>query len=249
MTPWLWISPHPGDVAFSCAAAILAARRAGVRPIVVTVFSDSADDEKAERRAEDRVALTLLGAEAIALDLLDAPTRRSRAATLRWARADAEVEAKDVDGLWAALAPVLARRPPRIVHLPLGVGNHVDHRTCEAIADRFTCPVLRYADRPWADVPGLIERRLGQEPDGLDATLRSSNLVLRETDPERRADDVAAFLGAMPRSAGLRASRVRPPPADHHAIREAWSMYATLEATRPMDLADELVWRPDTATR
>jgi len=160
MTAIVVVSPHLDDAVMSCGGLLAAAVRRGERALVVTVFTEGEGHE--ERRAEDREAVRLLGAEPIHLGLVDAPERlglaRSHRALVEEAAVDGADRARVEDALDACFrergiasdAPVLA---------PLGAGRHVDHRVVhEALAARPG--VIFYEDRPYSLVPGEVRARL-----------------------------------------------------------------------------------------
>ena len=73
------VSPHLDDAVLSCGGILALAARRRERSVVVTVFTEGADHER--RRAEDREALAIVGAEPLHLRLLDAPDRLGLART------------------------------------------------------------------------------------------------------------------------------------------------------------------------
>lgn len=177
MTRALFISPHLDDVVFSCGGIVALASAAGERPVVATVFASApasvADRTKLDpihaawglsgatprevverRRAEDRAATAMLGARSVFLGHFDAVYRDERYAA-RGAVFGALLEADEALArtihaelvrLWASLGE------PR-VYLPLGIGDHVDHRivagAATALASRGA-EVWRYEDFPYA---------------------------------------------------------------------------------------------------
>lgn len=152
----LFVSPHFDDVALSCVAHVLAARRLD-RVVVATVFGA----EQPEREAENREALRLLGVEPVVLAFTDAPARlaiRPSFASLLLDRY--QREASDRDALGSALQALQSELHATRVFLPLGVGGHVDHRVVHDCHRALHGEVLFYEDRPYANVPGAVRARL-----------------------------------------------------------------------------------------
>jgi LmbE family N-acetylglucosaminyl deacetylase len=171
----LFLSPHLDDAVFSCAVQILRERQAGNDVMVATVFSHARRNSTAsatyvDRRAEDRRALNILGAQVRWLGLLDAPCRNPfynsfRRIVLETAPGD-ERTAKPVE---TALTRVIDDFRPTTVYAPLGVGTHIDHRlvysAVAALAEkrRVNPAQLRYyEERPYAYIRGAVALRLSQ---------------------------------------------------------------------------------------
>ena len=158
----LVVSPHLDDAALSVPAWIAARADAGAEVVVLTVFS-AGDATHAGRQAEDRAALARLGARALHLGLLDAPLRRGIACSFR-ALVLGELAADDRDA--AAVVGALVERivalAPAQVLLPLGVGEHIDHRIVHAAHARVPGRVGFYEDRPYACIPRATQARLAR---------------------------------------------------------------------------------------
>jgi LmbE family N-acetylglucosaminyl deacetylase len=184
----IFVSPHFDDVALSCGGTVAAAAAAGHDPVIVTVFAGEPPPEQplsafalvihelmgckdataAEvlslRRSEDEAAARTLGARHCRLDHLDAPYRGpyvyppSFRGPLHADDADLAARiAADVLRLWQTT-------PDATVYLPLGVGGHVDHRVCFAVAPALTRAGVRcwhYEDFPYAAwAVDAVEHRL-----------------------------------------------------------------------------------------
>ena len=116
------------------------------------------------RRSEDEAAVTTLGARHHWLNHLDAPYRGpyTRPQAFR-----GPLHADDVD-LAASIAADVLRlwqaTPDATLYLPLGVGGHVDHRVCFAVAQTLTRAGVRcwhYEDFPYAAwAVDAVEHRL-----------------------------------------------------------------------------------------
>ena len=156
------LSPHCDDAVFG-AGELLAGRPGS---LVVTVFAgrppaglpltpwDAAagfadgDDVMAARRAEDRAALTLLGARACWLHFRDAQYGGPLAPA----------------AIAGGVAAVIAAARPAAVAVPLGL-FHDDHKTTHEAALRVArqrprLTWLLYADALYRRIPGLVDERL-----------------------------------------------------------------------------------------
>jgi LmbE family N-acetylglucosaminyl deacetylase len=179
----LFISPHFDDVALSCGGTVALQARSG-RAIVVTVFAGEppgelnsfarfqhdrwgTDSDTVDvRRAEDRAALEILGAESRLLTFRDAIYRGS----LYLSDEDlfGPVKPEDAETANAVNSAILAMaketRATR-VFLPLGIGGHVDHRICHATgADLLAAGrgVYFYEDFPYVVTASAFNRRMAE---------------------------------------------------------------------------------------
>ena len=162
MTTTVIVSPHLDDAVLSLPGFVHDEVRRARRVVVLTVFSEG-DARHEARRVEDRSAIAHLGAEAHHLGLLDAPLRRGIEEDFR-SLILASLVAGDLDAAWVADAIVhaLAQLHARSVLLPLGVGEHVDHRIVHAVHERLGGLVGFYEDRPYALVPHAVRARLAR---------------------------------------------------------------------------------------
>jgi LmbE family N-acetylglucosaminyl deacetylase len=140
----LALSPHLDDAVFSAGATIAQASRQGWRTIIATVFTGNVAqptgfalacqldkglasdiDYMAIRRAEDTLACTRVGAEALHLPFLEAPHRGYESAQALFAgvRPDDKARLEVSESLDALVQTI---RPDRVL-APLGLGGHVDH--------------------------------------------------------------------------------------------------------------------------
>lgn len=172
MTLALVLSPHLDDAILSCAGRIRRHVAQGDRVELLTAFSHADPHDAADwaaRRREDEAAAARLGALPRWLGLPDAPFRDPSyvdldALTGPHAPADAAWRRR----LEQRLREALEAEPPRSLYVPLGVGDHVDHRLVhEAVAAILPdlTPVVRgavrwYEDQPYALVLHAIARRL-----------------------------------------------------------------------------------------
>lgn len=170
----LYLSPHLDDAALSCGGAI--ARRAGrgERVLVLTVF---AGDEPAEppspfaanlarwwslapgtvmraRRAEDRAACEVLGADVEHWTELEAPYRRDVDGRLPYTTLGSlfrTVDPADESRIAALGARFAALPAAREVIVPLGVGGHVDHQIVRRAATAcWGADLAHYEEFPYA---------------------------------------------------------------------------------------------------
>lgn len=206
----VYLSPHLDDAVLSCGGHIHDLAAAGKSVLVVTV---AAADEPAEpsplagmlhrawrldqegtggasarRRAEDRRACEILGADALHWSFPEA-IYRTDAAT-------GEPRYRKLDELFGSLPPGdrpsvfevaerLAGLPRhRELYVPLGVGGHVDHRIVRRAAEqRFGSSLIYYEEYPYArrrrEVRKVIRgtgwrgRTLSVSPAGLEAKVRA----------------------------------------------------------------------------
>ena len=162
----LALSPHLDDAAFSCGGLLVQLADAGWRTVVATVFTRSVPnpqgfalacqtdkglppglDYMALRRAEDRAAITILGAEHRYLDFAEAPHRGYHSAPALFGPM--------LDDAWRTIAPAIAalmqELDPALVLLPSGMGAHVDHRhVIQAAVPLAGGQAAFYRDAPYA---------------------------------------------------------------------------------------------------
>ncbi len=219
------VSPHLDDAVLSVPALVRSRAASGERVVVLTVFSDG-DAGYAVRRDEDCAALALLGAEPLHLGLADAPYRRALPRTFRGLVLTELVEG-DPDAVAVArvLVDCLAALAPDLLLLPLGVGEHVDHRVVHAAHTRLHVGSIGfYEDRPYALVRHAVLARLAR----LGATVDGEPIAPSRTRAEeylaasRVAPHVQAYLPQVEREACLRPlaeSLASPAPASGLALR------------------------------
>lgn len=165
----LFLSPHLDDVAFSCGGLLAQLHDAGWRTAMVTAFTatvlpatgfalacqtdkglDPDVDYMAIRRAEDRVAATILGVDDLRwLGLPEAPHRGYGSAPALFG------PMRDDDGVWRPLADqvgaLLRELQPDLVLAPQGLGGHVDHRQMiRAVQQAGAQRLAFYRDTPYA---------------------------------------------------------------------------------------------------
>ncbi|HUB05375.1 MAG TPA: PIG-L family deacetylase [Myxococcales bacterium] len=152
----LVVSPHLDDAVLSVPVRLRRRASTGDRVILATVFSEGADG--ARRRREDHAAARRLGVEPMHLGLPDAPERRGLPRSARaLLRATTEPDVPNVAGLLQALVHAVK---PTEIWLPLGVGEHVDHRVVHAAGLSLAPSLAFYEDRPYANVRHSTAARL-----------------------------------------------------------------------------------------
>ena len=130
------ISPHLDDAAFSLGAALL--DRRFMNPTIVSVFTRSryridgcgdVEQVTSERQTEDIVACRALSIGCRYLGFEDASLRAPYADEAEYMRPNLNVSSDPVwDNVCIALRTLLTQHNWHRVVLPLGVGNHIDHR-------------------------------------------------------------------------------------------------------------------------
>jgi LmbE family N-acetylglucosaminyl deacetylase len=222
----VYLAPHADDAVLSCGGAIHRQAAAGDAVLVLTFFAGEAQagaplssfareqhrhwgdppQPMALRRAEDRAALTRLGAGALHWDYCDAVYRSDKGGQPLY---------PDLDSLWETVHPgdpmaadesaALTRRLADLfspedtvtIYAPLGAGHHVDHQIVHTAARGLLRQGYRlafYEDYPYAEEAGAVEAALaaggarGQGP---------GDRGWRAEDRPLDAADVAARVAAM----------------------------------------------------
>jgi LmbE family N-acetylglucosaminyl deacetylase len=193
----LYLSPHFDDAALSCGGQIATYTAAGQSVLVVTItggdppadapsdtvrqlherwaasllaegqLGSAAEAIVAQRRAEDRAALAVLGAAWLHLPFLDC--------IYRCGPDDRALYPGPVDMFGppnpddeatpAALAEALAALPAAgRVYLPLGVGGHIDHLATRRAAERVFAAPRYYEEYPYTAWPGALAAALANRP-------------------------------------------------------------------------------------
>lgn len=245
----LVVSPHLDDAVLSLPARLASASRRGEQVVVLTVFSEG-DANYPTRRAEDLAALATVGAAAVHLGLRDAPERRGLARTFRalvlGELADDDADMAEVHRVLTARISALA---PDAVLLPLGVGEHVDHRIVHAVHTQLPGRVGFYEDRPYALVQHAVRARLRRigahfvDPHDrvpaeraaveFQASAREAAHMRALVPPDELEDCIAPFVATLtgpPRRAHLRLRReetVWREPAVLASARAAVRAYAS----------------------
>lgn len=228
------VSPHLDDAVLSVPCFLRSRALGGERVIVLTVFSEG-DAGHAERRAEDLAALALLGVEAVHLGLRDAPLRRGLARCFRALVLGAlPGDDADADAVIRTLVDAITALAPTVTLLPLGVGEHIDHRIVHAAHSRLPGPLGFYEDRPYAWVKHAVRARLlrlGATIDG--KTITPSSAAAEEFMISARvAPYIQAYVPANEREQCLRivaAGLVAATPGPGLALRSASLTFTAAE--------------------
>lgn len=128
--------------------------------------ADAAAGIVARRRAEDRAAFAMLGADVLHLPFLDCIYRAGPDGLPLYPGPmdmfGAPVPADE--GTTDALAEAFAALPPAgRVYLPLGVGHHIDHGATRRAGERVFAAPFYYEDYPYTMAPGALEEVLPPE--------------------------------------------------------------------------------------
>lgn len=227
----LVVSPHLDDAVLSIPGFIRSFIRHG-QPIVVLTVCSHGDATHVTRRAEDLAALAILGATPRHLGLLDAPWRRGVPPSFRDLILG-EPDPSDAAAVTGPLLECIAALAPDRVLLPLGVGEHLDHRIVHAIHPALTTRIGFYEDQPYARIQHAVQARLlrlGASVDGRPCTPTPA-AVDEFIASARAAPHIHAYLPASEREACLRAAAAplrspAPPPnlalereCQHFALR------------------------------
>lgn len=170
----LFISPHFDDVALSCGGTVALFASRGVPVHILTLFGGAPPEPLSPfarqqhrwrgltdeavidiRRAEERAAAAMLGAQASWLEIPDAIYRDARYTS------DDELfgalhpdDAPLIDTLLSETERFLDSLPhPVTVFVPLAIGNHVDHQIAYLLGQRLAqrrFSVWGYEDMPYA---------------------------------------------------------------------------------------------------
>ncbi len=201
---FIYLSPHPDDAVLSCGGCIWQQTQAGERVLVATIFASALapdaplspfaqtlhtrwghmDGADARRRAEDRAALALLGADVVHWPYADCIYRQTPDGHFPYVSEEAlwgGVHPGEV-GLVAELAARIAALPlglgdegehvgpPRpVIYAPLAAGQHVDHKIVRrAVSDILASTergyeMLFYEDYPYAEDPQTVQDALGAQ--------------------------------------------------------------------------------------
>lgn len=187
----IYLAPHLDDAALSCGGTIHARRARGEPVLVITILAGRfvggelsplaarihADcgllpQMVATRRAEDLAALSLLDAQVVHLDLLDAIYRTApdgrwlygQLADLFGAPDAADpLTGQGAEEVAEQLAALLPPPGQATLYAPLAVGRHVDHQIVHAVARRLVARGQRlafYEDYPYAEAPDAPDAAL-----------------------------------------------------------------------------------------
>lgn len=211
----IYLSPHLDDVALSCGGQLFQQTRLGKRILVVTVTAGDppqtdvssyaqslhdrwalATDAVAARRAEDRAANQMLGADTLHWSLPDCIYRYHPETGIALYRSDPEIFG-DVHpaetSLIRTLAEQIAALPPHDqLYAPLTVGHHVDHQLTRTAAEQSVDPatLCYYEDYPYAQQPGKLAQVMPAENQDWQATV----IPLDESAIQAKIAAITAFV-------------------------------------------------------
>lgn len=169
---WIYLSPHPDDVALSCGGLVWEQTQSGFQVEVWTICSgepgpgalssfaqllherwQTGPEAFEQRRQEDRASCQVLGAGWRHFSLPDCIYRRSAAGEHLYASNDAIMSELDPQetSLVEMLADQILGALPAGAQLvsPLAIGGHVDHRLTRAAAEKTGLALRYYADFPY----------------------------------------------------------------------------------------------------
>ena len=153
----LLLSPHLGDVAFSCAATAIHLLRGGWQVQLITVFTQGVEnpqtlapavDYMELRCAEDDEFCRIIGIENYAHWPLPEASHRGYDSA-----SELCAGIRDSDEVWREIAAKLEEiKTPDTVFAPQGLGNHVDHlQVIRAVRARgWDAQAFWYRDMPYA---------------------------------------------------------------------------------------------------
>lgn len=240
----LAVSPHLDDAAFSAGGTLAALAGRGHAVTVATVFTRSVAgptgfalrcqtdkgvppdaDYMALRRDEDRAACDALGAEAVWLDLEEAPHRGYSTPAALFEAVHAGDE-RTWRGVLDRLRALVAARPPDLLLTCQGLGGHVDHRhvvrAVAALADETGLPTAWWRDAPYA----LRQPDAAADP-SLPPDLIEAGVALDAAAAEAKLRACAAYATQLPYQFGRDTDG--PPEA---AMRERLRAFASAEGER-----------------
>ncbi|HSL29183.1 MAG TPA: PIG-L family deacetylase [Anaerolineales bacterium] len=170
---WIYLSPHLDDAVFSAGGLIYEQTRAGIPVEIWTLMcgyppdpdeevspfaellhslwgASSAREANQIRRAEDRRAAAILGAEVVHFDFWDCIYRRG--ADADWLYSDVFLPPHPADaGLPARIAEAVRERlhPDDVLVCQLALGSHVDHVLVRRGAEQLGRTLLYDIDVPY----------------------------------------------------------------------------------------------------
>jgi LmbE family N-acetylglucosaminyl deacetylase len=221
----LFVSPHLDDVALSCGGLIRRLTQANNSVVVATVFTADVpaqttlswltrrnhaawrlgDSPFAARRCEDIVAVRILGAGYVHLNLHDAmyridelghPFYRERIVNVPLdaedVRAQMPLLQKDLKLVLASLGQVSPQ-----VYCPLGAGGHVDHILVRRAVESICEPgrIVYYEDFPYAAQPDAVRSLVDQSVNKDAWSFRTINLSADEI--RSRIEAISAYTSQL----------------------------------------------------
>lgn len=169
---WIFISPHFDDVTLSCGGMVWTLAQQGKQCEIWTILGGLPPDEDYSafaqknhadwgktgrgailmRRSEDKAACQILGAQVRHFDWPDVIYRRDPATGAPLVNSNNELFGKPPEAdLILEVREKLGQALPQggQLVLPMGLGNHIDHRLVAEAGKGFARPKHFYADYPY----------------------------------------------------------------------------------------------------
>ena len=242
----LFLSPHLDDVVLSCPGRILSEVARKQRVIVATLFTEPDTgphdrDLYRHRREEDQRAVEALGAETRWLGLPDAPFRNSFYSSFRTIVLETHPEDEgDVAAVATSFHSLCDEVKPGSLHVPLGVGTHIDHRLTYAAVEHLVETgeldrgvTVYYEDRPYAFVRHHVRLRLAE------LGLQSADPVSPDLGPLSIEVLTEEFLSSFDDTPYV--NSYLPPGAERASCRRRLVEKLTRPATSDLILRPEIV--------
>ncbi len=245
----VYLSPHFDDAVYSCGGTIALQTLQKECSLIITVFAGlpgpdlklssfarriqrtmSSQHEAFSlvelRRQEDQQACSLLRADCLWFDYLDA-IYRGAPTLYRWKRAIGgrmlQADTWIVEDLLRLCLALHRRLPSLHWYAPLGIGGHLDHRLVAAAAFRllvYGADVVFYEDFPYVLRPSALKRRLREvgvimQPQLVEV---SDTLALRQQAASLYASQVRMNFGSaatLYRSIECYSSQISPKQGAH----------------------------------
>lgn len=218
----IYLSPHLDDVALSCGGQIFQRTQAGQRVLIVSVTCADAPlgelppfaqahheswqlgaDAVAMRRAEDREACALLGADWLHWDVLDCIYRRHPETGEALYGSDEALfgvlHSAETPLIHHLAAKIRELPPTNMLLVPLGYGYHVDHQLVRKSAEHtLSVPLTYYEDYPY--IQWMNERAIftGRSVRDSASVWKKEVIPLVSTAIQQRIDAIAAFRSQLP---------------------------------------------------
>jgi LmbE family N-acetylglucosaminyl deacetylase len=229
---WIYLSPHFDDAVLSCGGLIFEQTRQGIQAEIWTIMAGNppagplsefarqnhalwglpgGEETVAMRRAEDKAAAAIVGAELIHLDFPDCIYRRSSKGDYLYTgtvmTSPAPGDRKLPRRIATALRSGLSQDD--LLVCPLSLGGHVDHILVRQAAESLQRPLLFYADIPYVlNNPQMLEPAV--------AGLESRSYPVSVTSLEAWLEGVAAYRSQLD-------SLFKGQGSLYDAIRSCWA--------------------------
>lgn len=208
-TSHIFLSAHLDDAVLSCGGMMYQLSQLGEAVAVITVFAgDPLNDDLspfaqslherwqanvANRRAEDRAALALLGVDALHWSYADAVYRRASQAGAYLYDSEESIfgDVRDAEIIESIAAQLRELDTASQLYVPLAAGRHVDHQIVCRAAESIGRALFYYEDYPYAENPHAIEAALG----AVDWSQRA--VVLSEMAMRRKTQAVLAYRSQL----------------------------------------------------